>query len=199
MDTDIQNDPGSIKMDFVRVINDFSQYLSCQKQMGNTVLGISKESENLICNWGNKPGVREQVKQLLLFEGPENASVFIIDSERHFFKGQSGELFVKILNAMNLSPDSVFICNAENIKFVYQKIKTISPKVIITLGTKAGQFLLNTKHPIEQFRGKFHEIDGIKVMPTFHPSLLLKHSEFKRQVWEDMKLVMEYAGLKHDS
>lgn len=199
MSSDVSNDPGAIKTGLIRVINDFSQYLSFQKQAGNTVLGISKESETLINKWGNKPRVQERVKELFFFEGPENATVFIIDSDGGFFKGGSGELLTKILKAMNLSPEAVFICNADNTRSVHQKIKAVSPKVIITLGTKAGLSLLNTNHPLEQFRGKFHEIHGIKVMPTFHPSLLLKHPEYKRQVWEDMKLVMDYAGLKHGS
>ena len=133
------------------------------------------------------------------FEGPENATIFIIDSDTGFFKGKSGELLTKILKAMNLSPDSVFICNADDLGLVHEKIKTICPEIIITLGTKAGQSLLQIKSPLEQFRGKFHEYNGIKVMPTFHPSLLLKHPEYKRQVWEDMKRVMENMGSKDES
>ena len=195
MGADVQNDPGSIKTEFIRVIKDFSQYLSSQKEIGNTFFGISKNSEDLINNWGTK----SRTQDLFFFEGPENALIFIIDSEGSFFKGQSGELLIKILNAMNLSSDSVFICNAGDARSVHEKIKTICPKIIITLGTKTGQALLNIKKPLEQFRGKFYEYHGIKVMPTYHPSLLLKQPQFKRQVWEDMKLVMEYVGLKDGS
>ncbi len=100
---------------------------------------------------------------------------------------------------MNLSSDSVFICNTGDFRSVYKKIKVVSPKVIITLGTKAAQSLLNIRQPLELLRGKFYEYHGIKVLPTFHPSLLLEQSQFKRQVWEDMKLVMELAGLKNGS
>ena len=189
------NDRDSIKTDLISVINDFSLYLSVQRQMGNTSLGISKPSEALINNWGMK----SQPQTPFFFEGPENASIFILDSGTRFFKGQGGELLIKILTAMNLSSDAVFICNTGDAKSVHQKIKAISPKVIITLGTKSSQALLNITAPLEQFRGRFHEYHGIKVMPTFHPSLLLKHPEYKRQVWEDMKHVMEYAGLKDGS
>ena len=185
----------SIQTELIRVIEDFSQYLSIQKEAGNTVLGISEKSKNLINNWGTKARVREP----FFFEGPENAPVFILDSEGCFFKGESGQLLVKILSAMKLTLDSVFICNSGDIQSVHAKIKLISPRVIITLGTRAGQSLLNISQPLADFRGKFHEYNGIKVMPTFHPSLLLKRPQFKRQVWEDMKLVMEYAGLKHGS
>jgi len=193
MVADVQNDPGSIEAEFTRVIKDFSQYLSLQKQIGNTCLGISEKSEDQINKWG----IKTQSRDLFLFQGSENVAVFIIDSEGSFFKGESGKLLARILSAMNLSSDSVFICNAGDFRSVYKKIKIISPKVIITLGTKAAQSLLNIRQPLEQFRGKFHEYHGIKVLPTFHPSRLLKQPQFKRQVWEDMKLVMELAGLRH--
>jgi len=194
MDSDISNDQDSIRIQMLRVIKDFSQYLVHQKQIGNTFLTFSKESKIRINNWGIKTP-----SQNFFFEGPQNAAIFIIDSEPGFFKGKSGKLLIKILSAMKLSPDNVFICNAEDLKSLDEKIKTISPKIIITLGTKAGQTLLRINLPLEQFRGKFYEYNGIKVMPTFHPSLLLKQPEYKREVWEDMKRVMENPGLKNDS
>jgi len=194
MASDILNDPGSIKAELIQVIKDFSQYLSYQKQTGNTAFALSEKSSALINTWGDRKQGRD-----FFFEGPENASIFILDSEPHFFKGKSGELLVKILTAMNLSPDAVFICHAGDLGSVHAKIKHISPDIIITLGTKAGQSLLQIDRPLEQFRGKFHEYNGIKVMPTFHPSLLLKQPEYKRQVWEDMKQVMETTGFKHAS
>ena len=195
MGADVQNNPDSIKTEFIRVIRDFSQYLSSQKEAGNSFLDISEESEAIINDWG---GI-SRAQDTFSFQGSENASVFIIDSEGSFFKGEGGALLIKILGAMNLSSDSVFICNAGDFRSVYKKIKAISPKIIITLGTRAGQSLLNVKQPLEKFRGKFHEYHGIKVMPTFHPSLLLKQPEYKRQVWEDMKRVMTLSGLKNGS
>ncbi|MCK5349725.1 MAG: uracil-DNA glycosylase, partial [Desulfobacula sp.] len=175
------------------------QYLSYQQQIGNTFLGISEKSATIINNWGTD---KSQARDFF-FQGPENTDVFIIDSEDNFFKGEGGKLLIKILGAMNLTSGSVFICNTGDLISVQKKIKIISPKVIITLGKKAGQFLLNIQQPLEQFRGKFHEYHGIKVMPTFHPFLLLKQPEYKRQVWEDMKqvmaLVMELAGSKDGS
>lgn len=194
MDSDILTDPGGVKAQIVRVIKDFSQYFSYQKQIGNTFFDLSEESNTLINNWGTKSSLKK-----FFFQGQDNASVFIIDSETQFFKGESGRLLIKILKAMKLSSDSIFICNADDLESVHEKINVISPKIIITLGTKAGQSLLNIESPLEQFRGRFHKHNGILVMPTFHPSLLLKQPEYKRQVWEDMKLVMENAGLKDDS
>jgi len=195
MAIDVQNDFDSIKTEFIQVIKDLSHYLSLQKQAGNTGFDISEKSEELINNWG-----RKSLTPLSFFsEGSETATVFIIDSEQTFFTGKSGDLLKKILAAMNLSSEYIFICNADDLKSVEEKIKVISPKVVITLGTKAGQSLLKLQHPLEQFRGRFHDYHGIKVMPTFHPSLLLQQPEYKRQVWEDMKLVMKYSGLKDGS
>ncbi len=191
MDSDISNEPGSVRIQMIQVIKYFSQYLVHQKQIGNTFLTVSEESKILINNWGVK-----NPSQNFFFEGPHTADIFIIDSETGSFKGKSGNLLIKILKAMNLSSDGVFICNAEDLKLVHEKIKIISPEMIITLGTKAGQSLLQIKLPLEQFRGKFYEYNGIKVMPTFHPSLLLKQPEYKREVWEDMKRVMEHLRIK---
>lgn len=191
MSSDTSKVPVSIKTDFIQVIKDFSQYLRVQKQVGSSCFGISKESYARINKWGTI----SPAKASFFFEGPETADIFLIDSEGSFFKQESGELLNKILIAMKLTSDSVFICNAGDAGLVQKKINLISPKIIITLGTRAGQLLLNTRKPLELFQGKFHDHNGIRVMPTFHPSRLLKHPEYKRQVWEDMKRVMEVSGL----
>ncbi|MCP3875945.1 MAG: uracil-DNA glycosylase [Desulfobacteraceae bacterium] len=195
MKTGVQKEASVIKTEFNQILKDFSEYLHVQKQTGNTFLNISKDSQDLINGWG----ANSQIKDFFFFEGPQTASIFIIDSEGAFFKGKSGGLLKKILRAMTLSPEMVFICNADDIQAVSQKISAISPEIIITLGEKAGQSLLNIKMPLEQIQGKFYEYDGIKVMPTFHPSLLLEQPDHKRQVWDAMKHVMEYLGLKDDS
>ena len=197
MDAGGQNESLLVKKEFTHVIKDFSQYLLQQKQTGNNFFEISKESEIKVNNWGRNWGSRDGAQENFFFQGPENAKVFILDSGTGFFKDKSGELLIKILGAMKLTTDSVFICNADNPESVNIKIKTILPKVIITLGEKAGQSLLKIQQPLEKFQGRFHEYYGIKVMPTFHPSLLLKKPEFKRQVWEDMQQVMEYTGIRH--
>ena len=199
MDAGVQNESLLVKNQFIHVLKDFSQYLLQQKQGGNNFFEISKKSERKVNNWGRNWGSRDGAQENFFFQGPENAKVFILDSSTGFFKDKSGELLIKILAAMKLTTDSVFICNADNPESVNAKIKTILPKVIITLGEKAGQSLLKIQQPLEKFQGRFHEYYGIKVMPTFHPSLLLKKPEFKRQVWEDMQQVMEYTGIRHGS
>jgi uracil-DNA glycosylase family 4 len=201
MDSDVSNDPvlikpGLIAKEFFTAIDDFSQYLSRQKKDGNRCLEISENSQTLISKWGQ---IQLKATDDFFFQGPTNANICIVDSDGSFFNGESGKLLEKILSAMNLSSGSVFICTITDRKKLQETIKSISPKVIITLGTKACHALLNDKLSLKQVHGKFQDFFGIKVMPTFHPSLLLKHPEYKRQVWEDMKLVIEYAGLKDDS
>lgn len=195
MGFNVQNNSGLLHTEFVRIIRDFAHYLSLQKQSGNPGFDISEKSEQLINSWGSK----SRTSSLPSSERPGTADVFIIDSETTFFNGESGELLKKIIAAMNLSLDSVFICSADDLKSIDAKISAVSPKVIITLGEKAGQSLLGVQYPLEQYRGKFHDYKGVKVMPTFHPSLLLKQSQLKRQVWEDMKQVMNLPGLTHGS
>ncbi|MBU1193819.1 MAG: uracil-DNA glycosylase [Proteobacteria bacterium] len=191
MQGNIPHASGSAVSQLLQIIKDFSSFLENRKQSKQTFLPVSESSQSLMKNWG-RVSVPDTV---FSFEGPPNAAVFIIDSEGGFFKGEAGQLLVKILGAMNLSPDQVFICNAQVPEAVHSKIREMSPGIIVTLGTKAGQLVLDVPSPVDQFRGKFHEYQGIRVMPTFHPSRLLKHPENKREVWDDMKQVMAYAGL----
>lgn len=152
---------------------------------------ISETSETIIQNWGKEAPVQAP----LFFEGPETASVFIIDSKTSFFKGETGELLSRIIAAMGLSAEKVFICNSGAPKAVADKIRQVSPKVIITLGQEAGRVILGPGFSLTALRGKFQEFEGIRVMPTLHPALLVEQPQYKREVWEDMKLVMKYAGL----
>ena len=93
----------------------------------------------------------------------------------------------------NPLPEEVEQCHP----YLLRQIELIQPKVIVGLGTFAVQVLLDTKERITQLRGRFHEIyGGTKVMPTYHPAFLLRNPAAKRQVWEDMKLVMAELGIE---
>ena len=182
---------GSAKADFIRIVNSFSTYLCSLKHSKITFPGISEASETIIQGWGKEA----PVQAAFFFEVPENAPVFIIDSGVTFFKGETGELLSRIIAAMGLSAEKVLICNSGPPGAVAQKIRQVSPRVIITLGQEAGRVILGPEFSLKALRGKFQEFDGIRVMPTLHPSFLLEQPQYKRQVWEDMKLVMEYVGL----
>lgn len=123
------------------------------------------------------------------------------------FVGAAGQLLNKIIEAMKLTRDQVYICNvikcrpprnrnpqADEIAacrpFVERQLAAIDPEVICTLGTFATQTLLDTDQPISRLRGRFHVYKNAKVMPTFHPAYLLRNPDQKRAVWEDMKKIL---------
>jgi DNA polymerase len=114
----------------------------------------------------------------------------------------------KIIEAIQLSREQVYICNIvkcrpprnrnpqpDEIKicfeFLDRQIAAIQPAFICALGSVAAQTLLNTDVPISRLRGRFHDYKGIKLLPTYHPAYLLRNTEKKRDVWEDMKMLMK--------
>jgi uracil-DNA glycosylase len=123
------------------------------------------------------------------------------------FVGAAGQLLNKIIEAMKLSRGQVYICNVIKCRppnnrnpepdeiaacrpFLERQLAAIAPEVICTLGTFATQTLLDTDQSISRLRGRFHTYKDAKVMPTFHPAYLLRHTDQKRAVWEDMKKIL---------
>ena len=88
-------------------------------------------------------------------------------------------------------PDEVAAC----LPFLKMQIAAIRPQIIVTLGAVATNNLLGATFPITKVRGEFREMGGVLVMPTFHPSYLLRNPASKREVWEDMKKVRDRLGL----
>ena len=122
------------------------------------------------------------------------------------FVGRAGQLLTKIIEAIGLSRDDVYIANVIKCRppenrnpeqdevetcepFLFQQIDIIKPKVIVALGTFAARALLRTLDPISRLRGRVYEYRGAKLIPTFHPAYLLRNPASKREVWEDMKRV----------
>lgn len=129
------------------------------------------------------------------------------------FVGAAGQLLTKIIQAMGLQRGDVYICNVlkcrppqnrdpepEEVEacssFMLRQIQAIKPAALVALGKFAAQTLLQTKTPISKLRGEFHNYHGIPLMPTFHPSALLRDETLKRPVWEDMQQVMQRLGLQ---
>jgi uracil-DNA glycosylase family 4 len=124
------------------------------------------------------------------------------------FVGRAGQLLTKIIEAIGLTRDDVYIANVIKCRppqnrnpepdevetcepFLFQQIDAIKPKVIVALGTFAARALLRTLDPISRLRGRVFEYRGAKLIPTFHPAYLLRNPSSKREVWEDMKLVRQ--------
>jgi len=129
------------------------------------------------------------------------------DRQGEPFVGAAGQLLTKIIHAIGLTRDKVYICNvvkcrppgnrnplpdemARCLPVLKRQLSSIRPAVICTLGSVATQALLDVDTPISRLRGRFHDYQDIPVMPTYHPAYLLRNPERKRDVWEDMKQVM---------
>jgi DNA polymerase len=91
----------------------------------------------------------------------------------------------------NPEPDEIASC----IPFLARQIALVRPRVIVALGTFAAQTLLSVRTPITRMRGTWHDYQGTKVMPTFHPAYLLRNPSDKRLVWQDIQLVMGELGI----
>lgn len=128
------------------------------------------------------------------------------------FVGAAGQLLTKIIEAMKLTRDDVYIANCLKCRppgnrnpepaeiaacspALARQIEIIAPEVVVALGKFAAQTLLATGEPISRLRGRFHDFNGVKLMPTFHPAYLLRNPGDKKLVWEDMKKVMKELGL----
>ena len=122
------------------------------------------------------------------------------------FVGRAGQLLTKIIESIELKREEVYICNVLKCRppdnrnpepdevatcnpFLRRQLATIKPKIVCCLGAFAAQTVLQTASPISKLRGKFFDMDGIRVIATFHPAYLLRSPEKKREVWEDMKQI----------
>jgi uracil-DNA glycosylase family 4 len=130
------------------------------------------------------------------------------DEQGRPFVGRAGQLLTKIIEAMGLKREEVYICNILKCRppgnrnpetaeisacepFLIKQIEAINPRVICALGTFAAHTLLRSETPISVLRGQFHSYQGIPLMPTYHPAYLLRNPGAKKQVWEDVRKVMK--------
>jgi uracil-DNA glycosylase family 4 len=151
----------------------------------NSVPGEGNPNAELVCV-GEAPGAKE-------------------DETGRPFIGLAGQLLTKILAAIDLTREQVFICNVlkhrppgnrnplpEEVEacspYLIRQLELIKPKVIVAFGTFAAQTLLNTKTPLGQLRGLVHQYHGIPLIVTYHPAALLRNPAWKRPTWEDVKL-----------
>jgi len=151
----------------------------------NPVPGEGDPHAQLVCV-GEAPGAKE-------------------DETGRPFVGQAGQLLTKILAAIDMTREQVFICNVlkhrppgnrnpqpEEVEacspYLIRQLELIKPKVIVAFGTFAAQTLLQTKTPLGQLRGLVHRYHGIPLIVTYHPAALLRNPAWKRPTWEDVKL-----------
>jgi uracil-DNA glycosylase family 4 len=140
----------------------------------------------------------------LVFVG--EAPGFDEDQQGLPFVGRAGQLLTKIIESINLKREDVYICNVLKCRppenrnpepdevaacnpFMKKQLASIRPKIVCCLGTFAAQTVLQTVAPISKLRGKFYDMDGMRIIATFHPAYLLRSPDKKREVWEDMKQI----------
>src|ERR1700686_4961305 len=181
--------PGSIEM--LESLEEIAQKVkkctrcSLYATATNPVPGEGNPNAELVCV-GEAPGAKE-------------------DETGRPFIGQAGQLLTKILAAIDLTREQVFICNVlkhrppgnrnplpEEVEacspYLIRQLELIKPKVIVAFGSFAAQTLLNTKTPLGQLRGLVHQYHGIPLIVTYHPAALLRNPAWKRPTWEDVKL-----------
>lgn len=137
------------------------------------------------------------------------------DTQGEPFVGDAGKMLNRIITAMGLKREDVYICNVVKCRppqnrppendevsacspFLLRQLQSVRPEVIVALGTSAAQALLQTKTPISKMRGKFHDFHGMPLMPTYHPSYLLRtggNSDSFWSVWDDMVQVLQFLKL----
>ena len=160
--------------------------------------------------------LHEGRNHLVFGEGnPQAALIFVgegpgrdEDLQGRPFVGRAGELLTRIIEAIELTREDVYIANIVKCRppnnrdpkpdeiqtclpFLLKQLGAIKPRIICCLGTFAAQTLLETEEKISSLRGRFHDYQGTKLMPTYHPAFLLRNPQFKRDVWEDMKRIKE--------
>jgi DNA polymerase len=124
------------------------------------------------------------------------------------FVGRAGELLTKIIEAIDLTREQVYIANivkcrppgnrdpqAEEVAacrpYLEGQIDHIQPKVIVLLGKVAAQTLLGTDYTLGRMRGQWYHVRGVETRVTYHPAALLRNASFKRPTWEDMQIIRD--------
>jgi len=157
--------------------------------------------------------------QIVYGVGSESAELMFVgeapgadeDLQGEPFVGRAGQQLTKMIEAMGFRRDEVYIANVLKCRppnnrnpepdeiarcepFLFRQIASIQPKVIVALGAFAARTLLKTQDPISKLRGRAYEFRGAQLIPTFHPSFLLRSPGYKREAWEDLKQALALLG-----
>ena len=180
--------PGAAPETLEAVREDLGECTRCKLHGGRTklVFGVGSPTADLVFV-GEAPGRDE-------------------DRQGIPFVGRAGQLLTRIIAAIGLSRDEVYIANVIKCRppnnrnpepdevvtcepFLFRQLDVIRPRVVVALGGFAIRTLLQTDEAVSRLRGRVFDYRGAKLIPTFHPAFLLRSPERKRDVWEDMKRV----------
>ncbi len=197
--------------------NQFKQEKTVQKQI--TLNSNDENSFNELREKVNKCikcRLFKTRKKVVFGSGTPHTKIMIIgeapgrdeDLQGAPFVGKAGQLLTKMLEAIDIKREDVFICNILKCRppnnrnpltdeietctpYLNQQIQLISPEIIVTLGKFASTYILQSEVGIMKLRGKSYEKDGRTIVPIFHPSALLRNDSLKRPTWEDLKMLKE--------
>ena len=220
----------------IEVLDDILYSLKRQRDEGLTGFDCGEEAAARMTEWGkplrrNPPSLERiraemgncrrcplcQKRTHIVFGvGNPNAQLVFVgegpgheeDRQGEPFVGAAGELLTKIIQAIKLTREQVYIANVvkcrppnnrnpepDEIKtclpFLERQIQAIAPRFIVALGKVSAQTLLGSQVPISKLRGRFHDYGGIRLLPTYHPAYLLRNPSAKRDVWADMQMLMK--------
>jgi len=209
-------------------------YLQYMKGLGYTGVGLSENSLRILDGWC-KDAMAETLdmirddlgdcqrcklhkgrRHIVFGVGNPMAKLVLVgeapgyeeDIQGEPFVGAAGQLLTRILRAIGLAREDVYICNIIKcrppgnrnpeqdeidacIPFLRRQLRAIRPRLICALGAFAAQTLLETNTPISRLRGRFHAYEDIQLLPTYHPAFLLRNPAKKRDVWEDVQRIQE--------
>lgn len=179
--------------------------LSIRRAMGEcSRCGLCESRSRIVFGTGNP-----RARLVFVGEGPGAEE----DAQGVPFVGAAGQLLTRMIEAMGLRREDVYICNVVKCRppgnrnpapaeveacepFLREQLRAIGPEVIVALGKFAAQVLLREETPITRLRGRWRTYEGIDLLPTFHPAYLLRSPEEKGKAWADLQLVMARLGLR---
>lgn len=223
--------------EFREIIGHLKKLVIANMEMGLDPPRLSPPTLNYLQNGSSHPGSLEDLRghlgdckrcklchgrsNLVFGEGAHEARLVFVgegpgreeDLEGRPFVGEAGRLLDRIIMAMGLTREAVYICNVVKcrppnnrdpesdeieacIPFLKRQLALIGPEVICTLGRVAAQALLGKDFKITRERGRWISFMDIPLMPTYHPAYLLRNPSAKRQVWEDVQEIMKRMGLE---
>ena len=166
---------------------------------GCTLCKLSEGRTNVVFGVGPS-----SARLMFIGEGPGRDE----DLQGEPFVGRAGQMLNRIIAAMGLQREEVYIANAVKCRpprnrnpesdeleacspFLRRQVESVRPEIIVLLGRVAAQFVLQTSEPLGRLRGEVHEWLGIPVICTYHPAYLLRNPADKGKTWQDMQVVME--------
>ena len=165
-------------------------------------------------------GLHHKRSNIVFGEGNEHASIVFVgegpghdeDVKGRPFVGAAGQLLDRIIAAIGLSRQDVYICNVVKCRppenrvptreeqdicgpFLRRQLEIIGPEAVVALGGTAAKYLTGLDEPLGRLRGRFHERGVLRILPTYHPAYILRKPEGKKPVWQDMQMLMRELGL----